>query len=273
MSLSRRDFIKHISAASLVMVGGNVIKLTAAEAETLRKNSNLRFVVASDGHYGQEGTEFKSFYETLIKHVSDFHAANPLDFCVVNGDIIHDGKDFLIPAKQHLDKLPVKYYVTKGNHDMVSDQYWNEVWGMPVNHDVALGKNTLLLGTTSNEKGEYLSPDLTWLKSKLDAHKKQQNIFVFIHIPQAKWTKFAIETPAFFELINQYKNVRGVFHGHEHEEDGVKIVEKVPYMFDSHFGGNWGTTYRGFRVVELVKEKSFLTYIMNPTEKINQASF
>ena len=68
-----------------------------------------------------KGTESDLFYETLVKHVSDFHQNNTLDFCVINGDIIHDGKEFLVTAKKHLDKLPVKYYVTKGNHDMVSD--------------------------------------------------------------------------------------------------------------------------------------------------------
>ncbi|HKZ38699.1 MAG TPA: metallophosphoesterase [Chryseolinea sp.] len=273
MSLSRRDFIKNISSASLVLLGGSVIKLTPADAAFLRKNSSLRFVVASDGHYGQVGTQSESFYESLVKHVSDFHQKGALDFCVINGDIIHDGKEFLVPAKTRLDKLPVKYYVTKGNHDMVTDEYWNEVWGMPTNHDVQINKTTLLLANTSNEKGEYLSPDLGWMKTKLEEHKKQQNVFIFLHIPQAKWTKNAIETPALFQLLNEYKNVRGVFHGHEHDQDGVKMVNNVPYMFDSHFGGNWGTTYRGFRVVELVNDKSFLTYIMNPTEKINQASF
>ena len=271
--MKRRDFIKHISSASLVMLGGNVINLTAADAADLRKNTLLRFVVASDGHYGQQGTESDSFYETLVKHVSDFNATNKLDFCVINGDIIHDGKDLLVTAKKHLDKLPAKYYVTKGNHDRVSDQYWNEVWGIPVNHEVRLKENTLLLATTSNEEGDYLSPDLDWMKSKLESNKKQKNIFIFIHIPQAKWTKNGIETPAFFEMLKSYKNVRGVFHGHEHDQDGVKTVDNLPFMFDSHFGGSWGTSYRGFRVVELAKDKSFLTYIMNPTEKINQASF
>lgn len=273
MSLSRRDFIKRISSASLVMLGGNVLSLSAADAAALQKNSLLRFAIASDGHYGEEGTDSDSFYETLVNHVSEFHNEHKLDFCVINGDIIHDEKYFLTSAKNHLDKLPLKYYVTKGNHDKVSDQYWNEVWGMPVNHDVQIKKNTLLLATTSNEEGEYLSPDLNWLKVKLDAYKGQDNIFIFIHIPQAKWTKYAIDTPAFFDLINQYKNVRGVFHGHEHGEDGVKMLNNIPFMFDSHFGGSWGTSYRGFRVVELVKDKSFLTYIMNPTEKINQAVF
>ena len=151
--MKRRDFIKHISSASLVMLGGNVINLTAADAAELRKNTSLRFVIASDGHYGQQGTESDLFYETLVKQVSDFNATSKLDFCVINGDIIHDGKDLLVPAKKHLDKLPVKYYVTKGNHDRVSDQYWNEVWGIPVNHEVRLKQNTLLLATTSNEAG------------------------------------------------------------------------------------------------------------------------
>lgn len=273
MGISRRDFIRHVSSASLVLVGGSILKLTPADAASIRKDATLRFVVASDGHYGQAGTESDSFYQTLIKNVSDFHQNNALDFCVINGDIIHDARDFLVPAKKHLDNLPVKYFVTKGNHDMVSDQYWNDVWGMAANHDVKLKENTLLLATTSNEKGEYLSPDLNWMKAKLEAHKKQKNVFIFIHIPQAKWTKNGIDTPSFFELIKNYKNVRGIFHGHEHDQDGVKMANNLPFMFDSHFGGNWGTTYRGFRVVELVKDNSFLTYIMNPTEKINPASF
>lgn len=250
-----------------------MIKLSSAEAVALQKKSSLRFVVASDGHYGQPGTDSDLFYETLNKHVSEFHKKNTLDFCVINGDIIHDQKELLTRAKIYLDKLPVKYYVTKGNHDLVSDEYWNHVWGMPTNYDVQIDNNTLLLANTSNEKGEYLSPDLNWLSAKLEANRTQQNVFIFLHIPQAKWTKNGIDTPAFFQLLEGYKNVRGVFHGHEHAEDGVKMINKVPFMFDSHFGGSWGTTYRGFRVVELVRDHSLLTYIMNPTEKINQASF
>ncbi|MBL0741614.1 metallophosphoesterase [Chryseolinea sp. Jin1] len=271
--MSRRTFIKNVSSASLVMLGGSVLNLTPAEAQRLGKKTALRFVVASDGHYGQEGTDYVGMYDTMIKNVTSFHAQNPLDFCVINGDVIHDGKDFLPPAKAMLDKLPVKYYVTKGNHDMVSDQHWNDVWGMPVNHDVVLNNNVLLLATSSNEKGEYLSPDLAWMKAKLDEHKKKKNIFVFVHIPQSKWESFSLETPEFLSLMSTSKNVRGVFHGHEHKEDNVKMKDGVPYMFDSHFGGNWGTAYRGFRVVELMPDHSYVTYIMNPTEKINQAKF
>jgi 3',5'-cyclic AMP phosphodiesterase CpdA len=271
--MKRRDFIKNVSSASLILLGGSVIKLTPSEAADLRKNKSLRFAVASDGHFGEKGTEFDAYYKNLVDQVSTFHKSFKLDFCVINGDIIHDEKDFLIPAKNYLERLPVKYYVTKGNHDKVSDSYWKEVWGIPANHDVSIKRTTILLATTSNENGDYLSPDLNWLQEKLDFHKAQQTVFIFIHIPQGKWSANAIETPGFFELLKQYKNVKAVFHGHEHDKDGVITHNNIPFMFDSHFGGSWGTTYKGFRVVELSEDNSLLTYIMNPDNKINQATF
>lgn len=272
MTISRRKFIQQISAASLLLAGG-VVPLSAAETESLQKKSKLRFVIASDLHYGQEGTTFVENAQTFVRHVSEFHRHNRLDFCVVNGDVIHDAKEFLAPAKQQLDKLPVNYYVTKGNHDMVSESYWNEVWGMPTEHDVIHGEYSVLLASTSNENGEYLSPDLVWMEKKLNDYSAQQGVFIFVHIPQSKWTKFAIDTPEFFNLINQRKNVKAVFHGHEHEEDGVKMVKGIPYLFDSHMGGNWGTPYKGFRVMDVLKDGSLLTYIMNPVDKINLATF
>jgi hypothetical protein len=51
------------------------------------------------------------------------------------------------------------------------------------------------------------------------------------------------------------------------------IQEKVPYIFDAHVGGNWGTPYKGFRVVELLKDNSMITYMMNPTDYLNELSF
>lgn len=273
MSLSRRDFIARISSASLVLLGGGVVKLNAHDLSNLSKKANLRFVIASDGHYGEQNTNSDEFYQALVENVTKFHQNNKVDFCVINGDIIHDRPEFLEPAKQKLDMLPVKYYVTKGNHDRVNETRWNEVWGMPFNHEVRMKKNTFLLANTSNEQGKYLSPDIAWLTEKLNANNGQDNVFIFMHIPQAKWTANAIETPALIELLKKYKNVRGVFHGHEHDQDNVIMWEGVPCMFDSHFGGSWGTSYRGFRVVELVGKNSYVTYIMNPTERINQAEF
>ncbi|MEO8475231.1 MAG: metallophosphoesterase, partial [Chryseolinea sp.] len=210
MRISRRQFIKGISAASLVTLGGKILPVSAADVLILQERSALRFVVASDGHFGQKDTEYVAMHHKMLKEINNFHKNHPLDFCVINGDLIHDDKSFLVPAKGVWDKLPVKYYVTKGNHDLVSDEYWKQVWGMPVNHEVVVGNNLLLFATTSNEKGEYLSPDLTWMKARLDAHANAGSVFVFIHIPQTVWNKGGIETPAFFDLMKAHKNIRAV---------------------------------------------------------------
>jgi metallophosphoesterase superfamily enzyme len=136
MSISRREFIKSISTASLVLMGGKVLSIKSAQAESLKNESIFRFVVASDGHYGQSGTESDLNYTNIVKNITAFHNQNPIHFCVINGDIMHDEKALLLPAKKLLDGLPVKYYVTRGNHDHVNASYWKEVFGMPLNHQM-----------------------------------------------------------------------------------------------------------------------------------------
>jgi hypothetical protein len=270
---SRRHFIKNISFASAFLITGRVTPLSANDVIGLRSKVKLRFAVASDVHYGQPNTLFEQMTETVINQINLFHQQSPLDFSVVNGDLIHNEKAFLPLVKGKLDALKMPYYVTRGNHDMVTPEYWNSVWGTPLNHDVVIKGNGILLGDTSNEKGVYLSPDLSWLNKTLETHKDKKQIFIFLHIPQAKWTKNGISTPEVFDIIKKYPNVKAVFHGHEHDQDGFKMVEKVPYIFDAHVGGNWGTPYKGFRVVELLKDNSMITYMMNPTDKLNELSF
>lgn len=270
---SRRHFIKNISFASAFLITGRITPLSANDVVGLRSKVKLRFAVASDVHYGQPNTLFEQMTETVVNQINLFHQQSPLDFSVVNGDLIHNEKEFLPLVKGKLDTLKMPYYVTRGNHDMVTPEYWNSVWGTPLNHDVVVKGNGILLGDTSNEKGVYLSPDLSWLNKTLESHKDKKQVFIFLHIPQAKWTKNGISTPEVFATIKKYPNVKAVFHGHEHDQDSFKMVEKVPYIFDAHVGGNWGTPYKGFRVVELLKDNSMITYMMNPTDKLNELSF
>ena len=110
---------------------------------------------------------------------------------------------------------------------------------------------------------------MEWLSANLKKYEKSENVFLFVHIPPIKWTDNAVDSKEFQDLVKQYKHIKGIFHGHEHDQDGIKWQDGIPYLFDSHIGGNWGTTYKGFRIVELYKDGSMLTYIMNPTEKIN----
>ncbi len=272
-TVSRRSFIRNVSFATAILLSGDIRSLSAKEVSGLSGKVKLRFAVASDAHYGQPKTAFDEMIERLVSQVNGFHQENPLAFCVLNGDLIHNEKALLALVKQKTDKLQMPYYVTRGNHDMVTPAEWEAVWQTPLNHEVVVKETALLLGDTSNEQGTYLSPDLVWLREKLEAHKKTKQVFLFLHIPQAKWTANAIDTPAFFELVHQYPNIKAVFHGHEHDQDGVKMSQNIPFFFDSHIGGSWGTEYRGFRVVELMDDGTLVTYMMNPVNKINELTY
>lgn len=272
MEISRRTFIQRLSLSTAVFLTGTMGSLSAQDVRKLRGKVTLRFAVASDGHYGQPNTAYEEFFATLTQNINEFHKKTPLQACVINGDIIHDQSPLLPAARQRLDNLKMPYYVTQGNHDHATPDYWKEVWNVPLNYEAVFKNNTLLMMSTSNEKGEYLSPDLAWLDAQLRDHSARQNVFLFLHIPQYKWTKYAIDTPAFFDVVNKYKNVRAAFHGHEHEEDGIQLKDGIPYIFDAHFGGNWGTPYKGFRVVEVLDDNSVLTYMMNPIKKLAEAA-
>lgn len=266
--LSRRRFIQQISLATLAVMGGPLQRLTGQEVAYLQNDVLWRFAVASDIHYGQPNTSYREMTQTILKQLNRFHADFPLSFCVFNGDLIHDDPSFLPQLKNEFMQLSMDWYVTRGNHDQVGQKLWLDTFGYPLNHTVTLPQSVLILADTSNEKGLYLSPNLDWLKQQLDKAAKAKHVFLFLHIPQAPWTSNSIDTPEFFNLVRRYPNIRAVFHGHEHDQDGIRTEAAIPYIFDAHVGGNWGTPYRGFRVVEILKNNSLVSYMMNPTEKI-----
>jgi calcineurin-like phosphoesterase family protein len=255
-TMDRRKFIRDASLMAFFLHQGQTI--LAADAPSLKgKKRLLRFAIASDTHFGQPKTPYQEMLDTGIRHINAMHAKDPFDFGVINGDIVHDDISFFPQAKKTLDQLAFKYYVTQGNHDMATPEQWQQAWGMPVNFDLVMGKTAIVFATTSDHTGKYLPPDMDWLKAT-------DHLLLFIHIPQMKWTKHAIESTLFQELVKAQKNLRAVFHGHEHDQDGIKWHAGVPFLFDSHFGGNWGTNYRGYRIVELYKGGLIKTWIMNP---------
>lgn len=266
--MKRRDFIGSISKASVLLTTSDWKKLKEDELFDISKSKKrIRFVVASDGHYGQPNTKYEEYFSTLVNRINEEHNKEKFAFAVINGDIIHDDYTFMPLAKKALDDLDMQYYVTQGNHDHASPLEWESVWKLPVNFHFNL-KHTGFIGvSSSNIKGEYLCPDLPWLKQTLEKNNKFDNLFLFVHINQAKLTTHGINSPDFMTLVSKYKNLRCIFNGHDHDEDGIKKSGNIPFVFDAHFGGSWGTEYRGFRVVELMKDGTIVTWVMNPWEQ------
>lgn len=263
--MKRREFLRKITVGGFLVINGQLFSglfnLTDDEVA-------LRFTVASDGHFGQPDTSYEDYFSTIVQKVNRYHEKLPSEFVVFNGDIIHDDPQYIQPAYEALSKSELPFFVTKGNHDMVTPEVWEETWGYPQNHSVEFGDRVVLLGSTSNADGDYLCPNYQWFEQQLDNYTDAREIYIFLHITPNEWTTHGISCPEFHQLLNAYNNVTAVFNGHDHDVDDVKMQGGIPFMFDGHFGGSWGTEYRGFRVVEKLRDGTLRTYLMDPDEKI-----
>jgi hypothetical protein len=266
MKHTRRDFLKYSFAG---ITGACFLSaLDSAEARPRfipKKDIKFRFAVASDGHYGQPDTPFEQDFVNLIQWLNHEKQEKGLDLCIFNGDLIHDKPEFLPAVKAHFDKLTTSYYTSRGNHDRIDASLWQNTWGYGLNHEVVLKNNLFILADTSNEKGEYLCADLSWLEDRLEYHKNKQNVFIFMHITPAKWTQNGVDCPDLMKKVESYSNVKAIFHGHDHDVDTIKLSGNKPYIFDGHFGGSWGVDYKGYRIVEIDKKGNIFTYQFNPT--------
>jgi 3',5'-cyclic AMP phosphodiesterase CpdA len=251
------------------------INTFARETNDYKRKDNgklkLRFALASDIHYGQPGTDFAANTGNLIKWLNDDHAKNNLDLVIINGDLVHNRPDLLPEIKtKYLDKLNVPYYTIPGNHDFADAQIWKSVFSYEDKYFVDQGDIGFVFANTANTKGAYVCPDNVFIKSALDKFTSKKVVFVILHIAPVQWMKsestIFLDCPDTVNLLHAYPNVKAVFHGHDHLLDGVRYTGTLPHCFDAHIGGDWGTDYRGYRVVEVDENDAIYTYQVNASQ-------
>ncbi len=223
----------------------------------------LRFAVASDGHFGQPNADYEADYDRLIASLNTEYEKNGLDFVVLNGDLFHNDPEYVYPLQKKLKKLKMPWYVVRGNHDRLDETGWVESWGYGSNFSFEEGEYAVVIASTSNVSGEYVCADDNWLWDELDKFQFKKGVFVFMHISPRKWEDAGINCPKVLNCLESHSNVMAVFNGHDHNEDGMKVGNRIPYFFDAHFGGNWGTDYKGFRLVEVSKQGLMHTWEYN----------
>ena len=162
------------------------------------------------------------------------------------------------------DQLKMPYYVSHGNHDQTDAVTWEKTWNLPLHYSFEKKDSAFLILNTADEKGTYICPDLKWTSDHLKRFSTKKNLFVFMHITPLKWTNHGINCPELVSMFDMQANLKAVFHGHDHDQDNVKENNGKHYFFDSHIGGNWGTAYRGYRIVEILHSGEVLTYQVNP---------
>jgi len=279
--ISRAEFIKTCSATAVAAA----LPAVWCNADDIGKDQELtfRFAVASDLHFAQPGTPSAMMTDEMIDWLNKEESGKGLDAVFLNGDLTHDSPPALLKLKtEHLAKLKTPYYTIKGNHDFVDEEpgspteSWQKIWGYPSDHVVTFGDFAFIMANTSapHAASTYLAADFQWLKQQLKHHRKARAVFVFIHIPQRKqgvdgWPKYGVHEPeeaeqgeAVMKLLESTKNVRAVFHGHNHNQMGHLVSGKRRYFFDSHVGGNWGAK-RGYRIVEVFDDHNLVTYQVN----------
>ncbi len=272
INFSRRLFLQ--STIGYISVG-LLASCKHSDGTTPAPVSGLRFAVASDGHLGEPSTTSDQFYTDLITALTNEHKSSPLQFIVINGDLVHEGNNGLLPkAKAYLDTLPVPYYVTRGNHDRVSVDTWQQLWGYGTNHVVERDDATLILLDTSNEAGDTLRGDDVWLRQALKTVRSTVPVFLFMHIPFIHNIQGTDICGNIVSVLADFPNVRAVFHGHDHTKDQGIFYQKSALLFDAHFGSSWGTAYRGYRIVEQAGQAlSTYQYDFINKKKINSLIF
>jgi len=280
---NRRNFIRSglTTLAGITLLPS--IDAFANESLTIRSinaSNKLRFAIASDGHYAQPNTDGDKFYSDLIKWLTKEHKHNHLDFVIINGDLVHNRPDLLPKVKEtYLDKLPVKYYTIPGNHDWADATIWKNVFGYEDNYTFEHNDIGFVLANTATTKGVWVPPDNKFLKTSLEKFKNKTTVFVVLHVPPHQWLpeekSIFVSSPETIELIHSYPNVKACLHGHDHTLDGIRYTGKLPHFFDSHFGGSWGTEYKGYRIVEVGADNKISTYQVNASQnpKLNAITF
>lgn len=279
---NRRFFLKNSLAAAVVVSISPVLSSFTDEQHAVSaksgKTPKLRFAIASDGHYGQPGTEYKLHHENIVKWLNEAHDKNPLNFVIINGDLVHDRPDLLPEVKKdYYDKLKVPFYAIPGNHDHADTKIWQSVFGYEDNFSFEKNGVGFVLANTSDTKGTYLCPNNDFLKQELDKFKNLKTVFVVLHIPPHFWVPESpfVDCPDTIKLLHSYANVKAVFHGHDHSLDAVFYTDKLPHFFDAHIGGNWGTAYKGYRIVEVDENDKIQTYQVNASQSplLNETKF
>ncbi len=269
MALSRRSFLQSTIKSVILLGMGNALPAFMPDNFPLpaRKDVRLRFALASDGHFGEPKSEYEAMHRQMADWLNAEAKGRGLDFVMVNGDVFHNDPVFLPQAKAAWDRLNVPYYVSHGNHDMTEEDNWAKVWGTPFDHAFTKKDIGFIVLNTADIKGVYTGPDLERTKALLNGYSSKEQLFVFMHITPVKWTKYGIDRPDIVSLFNQQANLKAVFHGHDHDEDGMREKEGKYYFWDAHVAGTWGTAYKGYRIVEILKDGSILTYQADPSSK------
>lgn len=229
---------------------------------------------ATDGHYSDKSVYPRNYERNHDKLMNSFENEG-VDLLLFGGDnICHPNNGGRFVAQELVDtyysRLGVPFYGAHGNHDQMSDEDWEEVYGHQKNYHVEMNNIGIIILDSADSDGSEIGPDVEFLRKSLDNFQNKEHIFILSHY----WFNQDYENMMIgpgsadylnedaVRLIHKQNNVRGVLHGHNHGRNTGTIydieyggVEKS-YISGRIFGGTNESITEGYWIIEIEGNKA-----------------
>tara|TARA_B100001559_G_scaffold41473_1_gene30752 strand:- start:372 stop:1130 length:759 start_codon:yes stop_codon:yes gene_type:complete len=196
----------------------------------MESSEKIKLVHITDMHLSKsKETLYKELnpFDSYIEVLSNIKQSNwKPDALIVTGDISNDGSiESYKNAFNEFTSLKIPILCIPGNHDCKK----NLITCLPQNTSCTLQiiSNWVFIGLDTslkeNPSGFLNSNELSKLKTRIKEHYKKNIIICLHHQPvliSSKWIdEIGLENKEeFFEMIEEYKNIKGMFFGHIHQE-------------------------------------------------------
>lgn len=250
------------------------------DTHATRDNTSSTDTVGVDNRSGPPTEPSKAaermdfFRDSILRE----HAHRGLDFVIHIGDIVHSGDSVSEHAafrSSVFDTLPMPWYVTYGNHDRISEEEWQRVYGQPRDYAFVVGSYGFVILNSSDTDGSYtvcVSQD--FLAKSLSELSDCKGVFFVSHVPRFAGFRpdAVLETSGadspdcrdIMEMLANAGNLICCIHGHWHWINNIMMFRAIPMVFVSHFA-HFGTDYYGLRIIEIYDDGSVYTYLQGFT--------
>ena len=258
--------------------------LSESKAETTDPNTTAQkryhVLITSDMHYTSiysyavdKDTRLQLWVDGILAE----HKRDPFDLIIILGDMSLDywgwngGGSWqrnprVSETKLFMDKyfsqLPkdVPTLILPGNHELYTNEAWNELTGNNRSETFVLGNNLFIIPDSyagavdpvyeGNGKNDspYKYMDMDFINNALNAHPECSNVFLLSH-----HFDLSKESVAFKKLLKTDKRIVGLFSGHTHKSNVIDLGSEYRNLSLAQTGafinqGSWG--YRDIVITE-----------------------
>ncbi len=216
--------------------------------ETITKRSNkapdrLNIIQITDTHILDDGAPSFNEYDTsasLMRVVSKImETESDVDLILLTGDLVHEPtKTSYQKLADHLSVLTAPILSLPGNHDAPGlMKYVMGANGHDTGNLIKFDNWLIILLDTcvrGEHSGELSSAELEFLQISLKANLDSHCLIALHHHPvsiNSSWmdAMSLVNAKDFLNIVNEYKQVRGIIWGHIHQEfedeiAGVKLL-------------------------------------------------